>query len=50
MCIYYVCRLFSKRHENLLKELEKKKDTHRESLTKLQHSLQQAQVKAAAKS
>merc|ERR1719394_92087 len=39
-----------KRHENMLKELEKKSDTYRESLNKLQHQFQQAQVKAAAKS
>ncbi|XP_005113139.1 prefoldin subunit 6 [Aplysia californica] len=39
-----------KRHENLIKELEKKADNHRETLNKLQHQFQQAQVKAAAKS
>ncbi|CAG5131440.1 unnamed protein product [Candidula unifasciata] len=38
-----------KRHENVIKDLEKKADSHRESLGKLQHQFQQAQVKAAAK-
>ncbi|BFZ05746.1 hypothetical protein BsWGS_08785 [Bradybaena similaris] len=39
-----------KRHENVIKDLEKKSDSHRENLSKLQHQFQQAQVKAAAKS
>ncbi|KAI8779557.1 prefoldin subunit 6 [Biomphalaria glabrata] len=39
-----------KRHDNLIKELEKKAESHRDSLNKLQHQFQQAQVKAAAKS
>ncbi|KAH9496591.1 Prefoldin subunit 6 [Bulinus truncatus] len=39
-----------KRHDNLIKDLEKKAETHRETLNKLQHQFQQAQVKAAAKS
>ncbi|XP_059148184.1 prefoldin subunit 6-like [Physella acuta] len=39
-----------KRHENLIKDLEKKSDAHRETLNKLQHQFQQAQVKAAVKS
>ncbi|CAL1533956.1 unnamed protein product [Lymnaea stagnalis] len=39
-----------KRHENVIKELEKKADAHRETLNKLQHQFQQAQVKAAVKS
>jgi prefoldin beta subunit len=38
-----------KRHENVIKELDKKADAHRETLSKLQHQFQQAQVKAAAK-
>lgn len=36
-----------KRVDELLLSLEKKQDTHGESLQKLQHQLQQAQVKAA---
>ncbi|GFO49553.1 prefoldin subunit 6-like [Plakobranchus ocellatus] len=38
-----------KRHEKLIKDLEKTADTHRENLNKLQQQFQQAQVKAAAK-
>lgn len=36
-----------KRVDELLLSLEKKQDNHRESLQKLQHQFQQAQVKAA---
>lgn len=36
-----------KRVDELLLSLEKKQDSHRESLQKLQHQLQQSQVKAA---
>lgn len=39
-----------KRHDNTIKDLEKKQETHRENLQKLQHQFQQAQVKAAARS
>ncbi|KAK3767299.1 hypothetical protein RRG08_050850 [Elysia crispata] len=38
-----------KRHEKLIKDLEKTADGHRENLNKLQQQFQQAQVKAAAK-
>merc|ERR1719422_889407 len=38
-----------KRHENLIKELEKKCESHKENLNKLQHQFQRAQVKAAVK-
>ncbi|XP_064649184.1 prefoldin subunit 6-like [Lineus longissimus] len=38
-----------KRHDNTIKELEKKQEAHRENLTKMQHQFQQAQVKAAAR-
>ncbi|CAI9716484.1 prefoldin subunit 6-like [Octopus vulgaris] len=38
-----------KRHENTIKDLEKKQETHRENLGKLQHQFQQAQVKAAVR-
>jgi len=38
-----------KRQEGLVKDLEKKADAHKETLGKLQHQMQQAQVKAAAK-
>lgn len=41
--------LISKRHEGTLKDLEKKQDTHRETMAKLQAQLQQQIVKAAAK-
>ncbi|KAJ3660187.1 hypothetical protein Zmor_004653 [Zophobas morio] len=36
-----------KRCDDLITSMEKKQDTHRESLQKLQHQFQQAQVKAA---
>ncbi|CAG9818792.1 unnamed protein product [Phaedon cochleariae] len=36
-----------KRVDDLIASLEKKQDAHRESLQKLQHQFQQAQVKAA---
>lgn len=36
-----------KRVDDLIVNLEKKQDTHREALQKLQHQFQQAQVKAA---
>lgn len=36
-----------KRVDELIASIEKKQDTHREALTKLQHQLQQAHVKAA---
>lgn len=36
-----------KRVDDLIVSLEKKQDTHREALQKLQHQFQQAQVKAA---
>ncbi|XP_069120184.1 prefoldin subunit 6-like [Argopecten irradians] len=39
-----------KRHEASIKDFEKKQETCRESLAKYQQQLQQAQVKAAAKS
>merc|ERR1711971_292959 len=39
-----------KRHDGTIKDLEKKQDSQRESLAKLQHQLQQHQVKAAARS
>jgi len=39
-----------KRQEALLKDIEKKQETQRESITKLQQQLQQVQVKAAIKS
>ncbi|XP_074655159.1 prefoldin subunit 6-like [Tubulanus polymorphus] len=39
-----------KRQEGTLKDLDKKQETHRENLNKLQHQFQQAQAKAAAKS
>ncbi|XP_013417321.1 prefoldin subunit 6 [Lingula anatina] len=38
-----------KRHENTIKDLEKKQETHRDNLNKIQHQFQQAQVKAAAR-
>jgi len=38
-----------KRYDGSIKELEKKQDSHREALAKLQHQFQQQQVKAAAK-
>ncbi|ESO87262.1 hypothetical protein LOTGIDRAFT_210667 [Lottia gigantea] len=38
-----------KRHEGLIKDVEKKQEAHKESLSKLQHQYQQAQVKAATK-
>merc|ERR1711860_260585 len=38
-----------KRQEGNLKDLDKKQDTHRENINKLQQQFQQAQVKAAAK-
>ena len=38
-----------KRHEESIKDIEKKQDSCKESLTKLQQQYQQAQVKAAAK-
>ena len=44
------CWLYSKRHEGAIKDLEKKQESQRESLSKLQHQLQQQQVKAAARS
>ncbi|XP_071153861.1 prefoldin subunit 6-like [Mytilus galloprovincialis] len=37
-----------KRHEESIKDLEKKQDTCKEGITKLQQQFQQAQVKAAA--
>lgn len=39
-----------KRVDELILSLEKKQDTHRESLQKLQHQFQQSQVKAAMRS
>ena len=39
----------SKKHDSLIKDLEKKQETHRETLQKLQHQFQQSQVKAAAR-
>lgn len=36
-----------KKVDEVIASLEKKQDTHREALQKLQHQLQQAQVKAA---
>lgn len=39
-----------KRHDGNIKDLEKKQESHRENLGKLQHQFQQAQVKAAARS
>ena len=44
------CWLYSKRHEGAIKDLEKKQESQREALSKLQHQLQQQQVKAAARS
>ncbi|XP_046751040.1 prefoldin subunit 6 [Diprion similis] len=38
-----------KRTEDLIATLDKKQDTHREALAKLQQSFQQAQLKAAMK-
>ncbi|KAK7487298.1 hypothetical protein BaRGS_00021526 [Batillaria attramentaria] len=38
-----------KRYDGTIKDLEKKQESHRETLAKLQHQFQQAQVKAAAK-
>ncbi|KAK2186728.1 hypothetical protein NP493_193g04080 [Ridgeia piscesae] len=38
------------RHETSIKDLEKKQDSHRENLAKLQHQFQQQQVKAVARS
>uniref|UniRef100_A0A915I1K6 Probable prefoldin subunit 6 n=1 Tax=Romanomermis culicivorax TaxID=13658 RepID=A0A915I1K6_ROMCU len=38
------------RHEQILKDFEKKQDAQKETLNKLQQQLQQAQVKAAIKS
>jgi len=38
-----------KRQDNAIKELEKKQESCRENLGKLQHQFQQAQVKAAAR-
>ncbi|XP_012259098.2 prefoldin subunit 6 [Athalia rosae] len=38
-----------KRTEDLIARLDKKQDSHRENLAKLQQSFQQAQVKAAMK-
>ncbi len=46
MWFSFVCR---KRNDNLLKDLDKKQDIHRENLAKLQQQFQQAQVKAAAR-
>lgn len=40
----------SKRHEGAIKDLEKKQESQREALSKLQQQLQQQQVKAAARS
>lgn len=39
-----------KRHEGAIKDLEKKQESQREALSKLQQQLQQQQVKAAARS
>ncbi|KAK3088810.1 hypothetical protein FSP39_024008 [Pinctada imbricata] len=39
-----------KRQEGLIKDLDKKQDSHRETLSKLQQQFQQQQVKAAARS
>lgn len=41
--------IFRKRTEDLIANLDKKQDTHREALAKLQQSFQQAQLKAAMK-
>ncbi|KAL8625956.1 hypothetical protein ACOMHN_012548 [Nucella lapillus] len=38
-----------KRYDSSIKDLEKKQESHKEVLGKLQHQFQQAQVKAAAK-
>ncbi|KAK2152362.1 hypothetical protein LSH36_330g02035 [Paralvinella palmiformis] len=38
-----------KKHDCLIKDLEKKQDSHRENLQKLQHQFQQSQVKAATR-
>jgi len=38
-----------KRHDGLIKDIEKKQETHRETLGKLQTQYQQQQVKAAVK-
>jgi hypothetical protein len=38
-----------KRQEGLIKDLEKKQESHRETLGKLQAQFQQQQVKAAVK-
>jgi len=46
MCGFVVTR---KRQDGLIKDLEKKQDAHRETLSKLQSQLQQQQVKAAVK-
>ena len=46
--IYLFC-FCRKRHEESIKDIEKKQDSCKESLTKLQQQYQQAQVKAAAK-
>lgn len=42
--IYYNCR---KRVEELITTLDKKQDTHRETLEKYQQMFQQAQIKAS---
>ncbi|KAI0234324.1 hypothetical protein LSAT2_015501 [Lamellibrachia satsuma] len=39
-----------KRHEGSIQDLEKKQESHRENLAKLQHQFQQQQVKAVARS
>lgn len=41
--------LYRKRLEKTIEDLDKKQDTQREALGKLQQQLQQAQVKAAMK-
>ena len=46
LCSFLHCR---KRHETLLKDLEKKQESHRDTLNKLQTQYQQQQVKAAVK-
>jgi len=38
-----------KRHDNLIKDLEKKQDSQKETLQKLQSQFQQMQQKVAAK-
>jgi len=41
--------MFRKRQDGVIKDLEKKQEAHRETLSKLQSQMQQQQVKAAVK-